>query len=111
MVFSFEFWWWSLVVVTLVLTVVNGMFLSKLRLHDRALVERLGSPSAMFFATGGWLTSHRFPSFLLSATCRETLAHSPTLFRLGRATAALFVASLICLLAGMLTAFLHWGAK
>ena len=109
MTISFEFWWWAGVLLLLALTAVNGVFLTKLWSHDRGLVERLGNPSVLFFATGGWITSQRFPSFLFSRSCGEQLAAAPSLLRLARLTAALFMAMLVCLLAGLATVLLQWG--
>ena len=91
----------------LALTVVNSIFLAKLWSHDRSLVERLGNPSVMFFATGGWITSQRYSGFLLSRSCSEQLATVPALLRLARITAALFVAMLVCLLVGLATVLLQ----
>ena len=109
MTISFEFWWWSGVLLMVALTVVNGFFLFKLWSHDRGLVERLDNPSVMYFATGGWITSQRYSGFLFSRSCSEQLAMAPALLRLARITAVLFVAMLTCLLAGFATVLLQWG--
>lgn len=103
MILAFEAWWYILAGVLVLLTVINGVFVYQLHKTNPHLLGRLGNPSFLFFATGGWLTSRRFTSFLLSRASREALAGSPRLFFLSRSVAGLYILMLMALLASLIS--------
>jgi len=107
MMLPFETWWYVLAGMLMLLTVVNGVFVYQLHRTKPDLLERLGNPSFLYFAMGGWLTSSRFTKFLLSGASREALASSPPLFLLSRSVAALYILMLVTLLACVMSLFVQ----
>ena len=103
MILAFESWWYILAGVLLLLTVVNGVFVYQLHKTKPDLLDRVGNPSFLFFATGGWLTSRRFTKFLLSRASREALSGSPPLLFLSRSVAGLYILMLLALLASLIS--------
>lgn len=103
MILSFQTWVYVLVGVMAILTVVNGVFVYQLQRTTPDLLSRLGNPSFAFFATGGWLTSHRFTKFLLSSASRDALSSMPRLLLLSRSVAALYLIMLTTLLLALIS--------
>src|SRR5688500_12661702 len=103
MILSFEAWLYLLVGVTVILTVINGIFVYQLQKTKPDLLDRLDNPSFAFFATGGWLTSHRFTKFLLSGASREALSSAPRLLHLSRTVAGLYIIMLSTLLLALVS--------
>jgi hypothetical protein len=100
---SFESLWYWLVGTILILTIANGILVYRLHVDDPTLLKSLGNPTPFHFAVGGWLTSSRFVTFLLSRASGEAFAHKPFLLYLSRVVAGLFVLMLGFWLAGIYT--------
>jgi hypothetical protein len=100
----FELFYSAVIAILILLTIVNGFLVIRLRRELPEVYTQLGSPGPFFFATGAWLTSFRFTKFLLTKESSNTLVTRRSLLWLSRIVAALYIALLLCLLGGVLAA-------
>lgn len=89
----FDFAWVSVVMLTLVLTVANGWFITRLETGFPLLYQAVGCPGFFFFLAGRWLGVNRYMRSLFNGTLAQELHDVPQLRR-----ASLIIAVLTALL-------------
>jgi len=101
----FYSFWYFLAAVVIAITALNGYFVLRVSHRYPDLYKDLGKPTPFFFATGGWLTSRSFTSFLLSQRPGTSLSEDASLRLAARVLAVLYLVMLLAILGAVASVF------